>query len=133
MGAPNDSRAALNGLAFQAKYGNDPGYWRALDYDKQYMKHTWQGFSERIQSFQDEYRRFESGLPSWTLWLPFGMVFCLLTFGLLVPLGYLSAQPGHSKVALLGAFAVLTLALLVFFFREIRQVRALARLPDPGV
>lgn len=118
---------------FEQQYGNNPGYWRELEYGQEYMKHTWLMFSRRVQSFQDEHKQFARDLPSWTLWLPFAMVFGLLVFGLLVPLGYLSAQPGNSKVILVGGSGLLTIALLVFFGRQILQVRALAGLPDPNV
>lgn len=113
------------------KYGSNPSYWEVLEFQEAWIRHTWHYRDERaLAALEIAYKSFRRTLILSRLSIPFGLVCGLLVVGLLVPLTYLSAEPGHSKLLLLVGFDALSVALMGFFGRVILEIRALAWLPD---
>jgi hypothetical protein len=108
--------------------GQPAGWWDDVDLQKQYAGHAWYQISVRFENLTHKLETLRSRLVPKSMLFLLMILAALLIVGAVIPMGYLSAQHGSSKVYLLAAFATLSVAVVGVLGYEMMRIRRAARL-----
>lgn len=111
-----------------AMRGAEEDWWAQLEQEGMYAGSIWYQFSLRVEALAGESKAFRSRLLPRSMLVLLGVLGALLVFGAVVPMGYLEARGGSSKVYLLGAFAVFSIAVVLVLGYEMISIRRAADL-----
>lgn len=114
--------------ASNAALGNE--IWKRIGQQDLIASLVWQGLVDESLRVNEELEDLRGrGVPR-TLYFLVAMLSALFVVGVIVPLAYLHALPGSSKVILLTLSSVLIAGFIGFFWSELRRLRRSDRLAD---
>jgi hypothetical protein len=95
---------------------------QSLDQQHDWMRNDWRQHSSQYDSIKHQLGNLRTRAAIASLGGLVGVLAAFLILGVLVPLGYLSARAGSSRVNLLIAFGALSLLFLAYLANEVRRL-----------
>jgi hypothetical protein len=97
--------------------------WRWMHFQRDKAQELFREFDRKVEALAGQRAALEAKLLPTSLYVLFYIFGALLAAGVVVPLGFLSARPGDSKLVLTLVFGLLAWAFLIYLAYEVRALR----------